>query len=81
VGGNAAKQMTLAQPSVAQEDTLLMIVAATAHAHTVTTTADGINGADDTVTFAAVGDAVLLRARNQKWISLALVGNAALSEV
>jgi hypothetical protein len=81
IGGAAAKAMTLVQPSIAQEDTLLFIEAVTAHAHTVTTAANGINGADDTVTFAAVGDAVLLRARNQKWIALALVGNAALSEV
>jgi hypothetical protein len=60
----------------------LRITAATAHAHTVTTPADAINGADDTVTYAAVGDTVLLTAYNGVWY--ATLGGptpAALSEV
>jgi hypothetical protein len=83
IGGAAADAMTLVQPSVAQESTFLLIEATTAHAHTVTTSADGINGVDDTVTFAAVGDFVLLEARNQKWIVRAIGGPtpASLSEV
>jgi hypothetical protein len=83
ISGAAALAMTLAQPTVAQESTYLFIVANTAHAHTVTTSANGINGADDTVAFAAVGDFVLLEARNQKWIVRAIGGPtpAALSEV
>jgi len=80
LNGAGALAMTLANPTVAQERTRLMIVATTAHAHTVTTAANKINGADDTVTYAAVGDAILLEARNQQWIVLATIG-ATLSEV
>ncbi len=80
LGSAEALATTLATPTVAQEDTTLLIVAVTAHAHTVTTAALIINGVDDTVTFANVGDAVLLKARNAKWIVVALIG-ATLSEV
>jgi phage tail sheath gpL-like len=73
--------MTLANPSVAQERTRLAIVATTTHAHTVTTAATKINGADDTVTYAAVGDGIVLEARNQGWIVIASIGGATLSEV
>ena len=83
IGSAAARAMTLAQPSIAQEGTLLFIEAITAYAHTVTTASDGINGIDDTVTFAAVGDFVLLKAVNAVWIVQAIGGPtpAALSEV
>jgi hypothetical protein len=80
--------MTLALPlpgprsSAGDDGKKLTIIAATAHAHTVSAPADGINGADDTVTFAAVGDFVELVASNGVWY--ATVGGptpAALSEV
>jgi hypothetical protein len=81
LNGAAALTMTLANPSVAQERTRLAIVATTTHAHTVTTAATKINGADDTVTYAAVGDGIVLEARNQGWIVIASIGGATLSEV
>jgi hypothetical protein len=47
LGSGAAIAMTLVTPTVAQEDTTILIVAVTAHAHTVTTLANIINGVDD----------------------------------
>lgn len=60
----------------------LKIIAITAHAHVVTTPANKINSADDTITYAAVGDWAELVANNGIWA--AIVGGptpAALSEV
>jgi hypothetical protein len=83
LNGAAALAMTLATPTVAQDGTRLRLVATTAHAHTLTAAADKIQGAKDTVTFAAVGDVVELEAVNTLWVVLALGGPtpAALSEV
>jgi len=83
LGSAGALAMTLAAPTNAQDGTTLFIVAETAHAHTVTTPANDIYGAKDTVTFAAVGDAVKLVAVGGKWMVEALAGPtpAALSEV
>jgi hypothetical protein len=80
LGSGGALAMTLATPTAAQDGTELKIFAETAHAHTVTTAADIINGADDTVTFAAVGDTVTLIAVGGKWLVQSLKG-ATLSEV
>ena len=70
----AASAMTLAQPlagaqSASGQDFMRMrIVALDAHAYTVTTSADGINGTGDTLTCAgAVGDTVDLIAFNGLW--------------
>ncbi len=83
INKTTAAAMLLAAPTAVFDDgKRLKIVAATAHAHTVTTPPNGINGASDTVTFAAVGDWVELVALNGVWY--ATVGGptpAALSEV
>lgn len=68
LNGAAALAMTLAAPTPAQDGTTLTIVAITAHAHTVTTPANKINGIYDTVTFAAIGDIVVLQAINGIWV-------------
>jgi hypothetical protein len=59
---------------------VMTIVGKTAHAHTVTTPADGINGADDTATYANAGDSVTLAAYGGVWYSVG-TPTAALSEV
>jgi hypothetical protein len=83
INKTSAAAMSLAAPTAGFDDgKKLKIIAATAHAHTVTTPANEINGASDTVTFAAVGDWVELVAYNGIWY--ATVGGptpAALSEV
>jgi hypothetical protein len=83
INGAAALAMTLAAPTAAQDGTVIAIVADTAHAHTVTTPVDAIYGTKDTVTFAALGDIVVLEAVNTKWMVRAIGGPtpAALSEV
>jgi hypothetical protein len=48
----------------------LTIMSATAHAHTVTTPANGINGSKHLVTFAAVGDSIELECFNGGFISV-----------
>jgi len=59
----------------------LLVKSTTAHAHTVTTAADVINGADDTITFSgAVTDYAELVAYNAKWYQIAESGST-LSEV
>lgn len=80
LGSGAALAMTLATPTAAQDGTVLTIVAETAHAHTVTTAANKINGSKDTVTFAAIGDSIELVAMGGIWIAKALTG-ATLSEI
>jgi hypothetical protein len=69
-------------PSAGGDDgKILVIKCTTAHAHTVTTSADGINGADDTITFtAAVANYIELRAYNGGWWSFGNTGGT-LSEV
>jgi len=83
-----AASMTLAAPrpgsraSGGDDGKKLKIIAGTAHAHTVTTPANVINAADDTITFAAVGDWAELVAHNGGYT--AILGGptpAALSEV
>jgi hypothetical protein len=82
INAAAAVQVTLAAPTTpAQDGTTIFVTAGTAHAHTVKTAANGINGAKDTVTFAAVGDGVELESVAGGWIVRSLVGGAALSEV
>jgi hypothetical protein len=83
INGAGALAMTLAAPTKAQDNMVLTIVAGTAHAHTVTTPANKINGVDDTVTYAAIGDNVVLRAINGIWMAISLGGltPAILSEV
>ena len=79
IGSAAALAMTLAQPTAAQDGTQLFITAETAHAHTITAGANGINGNKHIVTFAAQGDGATLVAMNLIWNVLALAGGAALS--
>lgn len=84
LGSSGAILMTLATPTnPGQDGTVIVIVAETAHAHTVTTAANVIKGANtsgDTVTFAHVGDMVILEAVGGLWYIRALNG-ASLSEV
>jgi hypothetical protein len=90
IGSAAALAMTLLPPAAAnaQDGTRLFIVAETAHAHTISVktaggvkVANSINGAGDTVTFAAIGDGVELEAVGGIWVVRSLVGGAAVSEV
>lgn len=79
IGSAAALAMTLAQPAAAEDGIQLFITAETAHAHTITAAANGINGNKHIVTFAAQGDGVTLEAMAGVWNVRALVGTAALS--
>lgn len=84
LNGAGALAMTLATPTTpGQDGTTITITATTAHAHTVTTAANKIqnaNATDDTVTFAHLGDTVVLEAVNGLWLVRYLNG-ATLSEV
>jgi hypothetical protein len=79
INGAAALAMTLAQPTAAQDGLAVFITSETAHAHTITTAANGINGTKHVVTFAAQGDGVELQAVNGVWNVKTLSGSAALS--
>jgi hypothetical protein len=79
IGSAAALAMTLAAPTALQDGTEIFIVAETAHAHTITTPANGINGNKHILTFAAQGDSAVLNAVGGVWYANALVGTAALS--
>lgn len=84
--GTAARAMTLVAPTPGlpsaggDDGKVLRIVGVTAHAHTVTTPANKINGADDTVTFGTAGFSVELVAYNGVWYVNG-TPTAALSEV
>ncbi len=84
LGSVGALAMTLGTPTnPGQDGTVLVVVAETAHAHTLTTAANVIKGANtsgDTVTFAHVGDMVILEAVGGLWYIRSLNG-ATLSEV
>jgi hypothetical protein len=79
IGSAGALAMTLAAPTALQDGTEIFISAETAHAHTVTTPANGINGTKHVVTFSAQGDGIVLEALNGIWNVRALIGTAALS--
>jgi hypothetical protein len=81
LGGGSAQAYTLAAPTAAQDGTTMTFSVVTAHAHTLTTPANKINGGADTVTFAAVGDSITLRASNTVWYVVGASGTATLSEV
>jgi hypothetical protein len=78
LGSGAALAMTLATPSSPQDGTLLFITAETAHAHTITTAGNKINGTGHVVTFQNEGDSVLLVAMAGIWNVLAMTGSAKL---
>ena len=84
-GSGAA--MTLALPAAGaqnaggQDGMTMKFVSLDAEAYTITTPADGINGADDTATFGgAIGDAMELMAWGGTWVTMSLKG-VTLSEV
>jgi hypothetical protein len=79
IGSAAALAMTLAAAAALQDGTTIFITAETAHAHTITTPANAINGNKHVVTFAAQGDGVVLEALAGVWNVRALIGTAALS--
>ncbi|ACO32805.1 MULTISPECIES: hypothetical protein [Acidobacterium] len=79
LGGGAALAMTLALPTEAQDGTKIFITAESSEAHTVTTAANGINGAKHVVTFATRGDGVVLEAMGGVWNVRSLVGGAAIA--
>ena len=81
LGGASAQAYTLAAPTAAQNGLTMRFVIITAHAHTLTTPANKINGAYDTVTFAAVGDSITLQASGTVWYRIAGAGTNTLSEV
>jgi hypothetical protein len=69
----SAGAWTLAAPTAATDDgKILTIIAGSAFAHTVITPANKLNGSHTTVTFAAVGDSVVLEAYNGVWYTRAL---------
>lgn len=68
LGTAGALAETLAVPAAPSNDGLTITAfAITAHAHTITTPANGINGNKHIVTFANVGDTVTLKAVNGEW--------------
>jgi hypothetical protein len=82
LGGASAQAYTLALPTTGTQDGLTMQFSIiTAHAHTLTTPASGINGGYDTVTFAAIGDTITLKASGAVWYRVAGAGTNTLSEV
>ena len=84
ISGSAAIAMTLATPTTPDQDGItLKLIAGTAHAHTVTTAKNKIVPSLDTVTFAAVGDYVILQSSGGLWFNLGIGGPtpAALSDV
>jgi hypothetical protein len=67
----SAAAMTLADPTAAQEGTVMVIVAQTLFPHTVDNTSgfDGGGGAKDRATFGgAFGDLMIVQAINLKWV-------------
>lgn len=72
IDGAAALAMTLVAPPNDGID--LFIVAETAHAHTVTTPANGIYGSKHVVTYAAEGDNVHLRSAAGAWMVVGAPG-------
>jgi hypothetical protein len=87
IGGASAQAYTLAAPAsgpqsgTGQDGVEMKFSVTSAHAHTITTPANGIGGAYDTITFAAVGDACTLRASGGVWYRVAGAGTNTLSEV
>ncbi len=71
-----AAALTLAAPVAGTDDGReLLIVSATAAAHTVTTPANAINGADHIATFgAAIGNVIHLVAYNGVWYMVSQIG-------
>lgn len=70
LGSSGALNITLAQPVAGEQDGLEMtFVAITKHAHTITTSALGIDGIGDTLTWGAsvLGECVTLRAIAGVW--------------
>ncbi len=84
LGSAGALAMTLATPTTpAQDGVSILIRASTAHAHTVTATANKIvttNATYDTITFAHVGDSIELRAVGGVW-QVVVNNGTTLSEV
>jgi hypothetical protein len=72
INGAAALAMTLVAPP--NDGIELFIVAETAHAHTVTTPADGIYNLKHVITYAAEGDNVVLRSAANTWMLKGAVG-------
>ncbi len=77
--GAAALAMTLAAPTAGTQETggndgqELTIISKTAHAHTVTTPANAINGGKHILTFANEGDCVVLVAYGGVWFTAQLL--------
>lgn len=81
LNGAAALAMTLIAPP--SDGIVIDVIAETAHAHTVTAPANGIQTAgatDDTVTYSAAGQYITLKSAFGKWVVKGLSG-ATLSEV
>lgn len=79
LGGASAQAYTLAAPGA--DGIVMKFSIVSAHAHTLTTPANLINGAYDTVTFAAVADAIELQSAGGVWYRVAGAGTNTLSEV
>ena len=67
IGGASAQAYTLAAPTAAQNGLVMQFTVVTAHAHTITTPANKINGTLHVATFAAVGDFLTLKASGTVW--------------
>jgi hypothetical protein len=86
IGGSGVTAATLVAPvagppGVGDDGLQIIVSCTTAHAHTLTTPANKINGGYDTVTFAAVGDSITLQASGGVWYVVGAHGTATLSEV
>lgn len=77
IGGSGVTALTLAAPTAGlpsaggNDGQELLIIAVTAHAHTVTTPSNVINGNKHIATFASIGDSIRLVANNGVWIAAA----------
>jgi hypothetical protein len=82
LGSAGALSITLALPVAGEQDGVTMkFIATTAHAHVITTPADGIDGVGDTITFGgAIGDCAELEAHAGVWYLIGGLG-VALTEV
>jgi hypothetical protein len=70
------------QSAGGQDGIILTIVSLDAEAYVVTTPADGLNGADDTMTFGgAIGDSIDLLAEAGGWVVVGTPKGVVLSEV
>lgn len=78
IGGSGVTALTLAAPTALQNGVVMSFSVTTAHAHTLTTPSNKINGGKLSVTFAAIGDAITLQASGTVWYIIGAQGTTTL---